>query len=63
MKTHLSSYGSLKLSVRQTRGLQLEWDMVETPAAMPRFLNFPCCEVPARTQRRTRRVEKRPLAA
>lgn len=62
MKTN-TRYGSLKLSATLTRELQLEWDMVEASAALPRFLNFPCLDVPAKAPRRKRTLEKRPLAA
>jgi len=64
MKTASAPYGSLKLSAQRTREIQLEWDMVEASPLLPRFLNFPCFDVVGRAaRRRSRRSEKRPLAA
>ena len=57
-------YGKLPLSPAQTEQLQLDWQTVEPPAAVPRFLDFPRLVVPAPAPvSRAKRHEKRPLAA
>jgi hypothetical protein len=67
-RTPRKDYGTLSLSSADARGLQLEWHMVERPAAPARYLNFPFAEedtsAPLGSPHSTdARKEKRPLAA
>ena len=61
-----TGYGTFDITRQIAKRIQLEWDMVEQPSTAPRFLNFPCAEVPVKKPLRlhaVRTTEKRPLAA